>query len=92
MKNPFKKAEKEPEFLQARDMNTFAFHIQRNGQDEPLCGTKRAMYPQYETSVQKVMESAELQHDGWYWCPACASALTGETPEFFREARFTSGR
>lgn len=91
MRNPFKKTPPAPEFLKARDMNTFAIHIQ-DPEGFTLCGTKNALKGQYEVTAQNLVDSAHLQHDGWYWCPRCASVLTGETPEFFREARFNSGK
>lgn len=91
MRNPFKKQEKTPEFKKARDMNTMAIHVQ-DPEAYVLCGSKNALNGQYEVTAQNVLDSVHLQHDGWYWCPKCASVLTGETPEFFREARFNSGK
>lgn len=91
MRNPFKKTPAAPTFLKARDMYTFAVHLE-DASGVVFCRRGSALSGQYETTAQEVVKSAHLQHDGWYWCPTCASAVTDKDPEFFREAHRNSGK
>lgn len=82
MRNPFKKTAPVPviEFKQARDMWSFAFHVE-DKEGLALCGAKSVMSGTEEVTAQKIISSLHLQHGGWYWCPSCASTLTGESKE-----------
>lgn len=88
MRNPFKKVSTPavPEFKQARDMWSFAFHVE-DKEGYALCGAKSAMGGTEEVTAEKIMSSLHMQHGGRYWCPACASVLTGESKETFYPRR-----
>ena len=75
---------------QARDMHSFAFHIELE-KGKPLCGTRNAMYGTKSVTVEGVLRSLHNQHGKSYWCAECGSAFTGEPESVFRETRFSSG-
>ena len=79
------------EYKQARDMHSFAFHIEKE-KGAPLCGTRNSMYDTEPVTVEKVLGSLDMQHGGWYWCAGCGSAFTGEPESLFRETRFSRGK
>lgn len=95
VKNPFKlvpvRTVPVSEFKQARDMHSFAFHIEK-GQGNPLCGTTNAMYGNKVVTVDEVLNSVDKQHGGWYWCAKCAEAFTGQPASVFVEARNSRGK
>lgn len=69
-------------FKEARDMSSFAFHIE-DPEGNVLCGTTRAMYGTKEVTPEHVIDSIPNQHGGWHWCRSCGTAFTGLSSDAF---------
>lgn len=78
------------EYKEARDMHSFAFHIEKD-KGQPLCGTTNSLYGTKTITVEEVLNSLDKQHSGWHWCAGCGSAFTGEPASLFIETRNSRG-
>lgn len=80
------------EYIQARSTYSAATHILRTADGTPdvaICGYENCLPTNrpIDVNVTGLISTLPNQHDGWFWCSACASKLTGLTPAEIRAYR-----
>ena len=74
--------------IEGRGAYGAAFHLGVKDDSDWLarCGTELVEKKSVQT-VDGVVASLPMQHDGWFWCSKCVSDFTGLSPEEIRAAR-----
>lgn len=85
-------------YIQVRSANTGAFHIvdkyelelaENSSAVDAMCGYNSWVHTNSPLNGDSdtIRSSIDTQHANWWWCPSCASIITGLPKEVFITAR-----